>query len=131
MRVASASSVRSSLAYLLLTLTSVLCTPHALAAAKDGEAQKARQKPLQRCDQLKGDAELECLHKARERVVEARQKREADKGTAAGKSTESGKGAGSGKTAQPKSAEPDKSSGSGKTAASGKSAGADRTEGKK
>ena len=47
--------------------------------ATKGEVAKAdaqRKKPLQRCDQLKGDAELECLKKARERVVEARKKRE-------------------------------------------------------
>ena len=47
--------------------------------AKKGEVAKAdaqRKKPLQRCDQLKGDAELDCLKKARERVVEARKKRE-------------------------------------------------------
>jgi len=59
------------------------------ADAKKGEAAKGgvtksevakadaqRRKPLQRCDQLKGDAELQCLKKARERVVEAREKRE-------------------------------------------------------
>jgi hypothetical protein len=49
------------------------------ADAKKGEVAKAdaqRKKPLQRCDQLKGDAELDCLKKARERVVEARKKRE-------------------------------------------------------
>jgi hypothetical protein len=40
--------------------------------------QKNRKKPLQRCDQLNGDAELECLQKARERVVETRKKRETD-----------------------------------------------------
>ena len=47
--------------------------------AADGDVAKAdaqRKKPLQRCDQLKGDAELQCLRKARERIVEARQKRE-------------------------------------------------------
>jgi hypothetical protein len=52
--------------------------PTAVPAAS-GEVAKAeaqRKKPLQRCDQLKGDAELECLKKARERVVEARKKRE-------------------------------------------------------
>jgi hypothetical protein len=52
--------------------------PTAVTAAS-GEVAKAeaqRKKPLQRCDQLKGDAELECLKKARERVVEARKKRE-------------------------------------------------------
>ena len=51
-------------------------TAHA-AAGEVAEADAARKKPLQRCDQLKGDAELECLKKARERIVEARKKREA------------------------------------------------------
>lgn len=46
------------------------------AATDTSTAEKNRRKPLQRCDQLKGDAELECLRKARERVVESRQKRE-------------------------------------------------------
>jgi len=40
------------------------------------QAEAQRKKPLQRCDQLKGDAELDCLRKAREHVVEARKKRE-------------------------------------------------------
>ena len=135
MTVASGSSVRPSLAYLLLTLATVLCTPHALAAATEREAQQARKKPLQRCDQLKGDAELDCLQKARERVVEARQKREAGTATSkdaeSGKSTESAKGAGAGKTAQSKSAEADKSLSSKKAAASEKSADPGKSEGKK
>ena len=45
-----------------------------------GEVAKAdenRKKPLQRCDELKDKAQLDCLQKARERVVEARAKREA------------------------------------------------------
>ena len=45
-----------------------------------GEVAKAdenRKKPLQRCDELKDKAQLACLQKARERVVEARSKREA------------------------------------------------------
>ena len=45
-----------------------------------GEVAKAdenRKKPLQRCDELKDKAQLDCLQKARERVVEARTKREA------------------------------------------------------
>jgi hypothetical protein len=41
------------------------------------KAEENRKKPLQRCDQLKDKAQLECLQKARERVVEARAKREA------------------------------------------------------
>ena len=39
-------------------------------------ADAQRKKPLQRCDQLSDQAEIECLHKARERIVEARQKRQ-------------------------------------------------------
>ncbi|HYC48487.1 MAG TPA: hypothetical protein VED01_23690 [Burkholderiales bacterium] len=59
---------------------------NATPPAKDtGKATKAdvakadqdRKKPLQRCDQLKDKAQLECLEKARERIVEAREKREA------------------------------------------------------
>ena len=41
------------------------------------KAEAARKKPLQRCDELADKAQLECLQKARERIVEARQKREA------------------------------------------------------
>lgn len=40
------------------------------------KAEAARKKPLQRCDELADKAQLECLQKARERIVEARQKRE-------------------------------------------------------
>ena len=49
----------------------------ALAAAADAkEAQTARKKPLQRCDELADKAQIECLAKARERILEARKKRE-------------------------------------------------------
>jgi hypothetical protein len=69
--------VRRDLFALLLVLGFALCAPSTLAVAADTEtSQKNRRKPLQRCDQLKGDAEVECLQKARERVVEAREKRE-------------------------------------------------------
>jgi hypothetical protein len=65
--------ILSAVAALVLTCLSVA----ALAASGDvAKAQAERKKPLQRCDQLKGDAELECLKKARERVVDARKKRE-------------------------------------------------------
>ena len=47
------------------------------AAADTAQAEAARKKPLQRCDELKDKAEIECLQKARERIVEARKKREA------------------------------------------------------
>jgi hypothetical protein len=49
----------------------------ALAAAADAKDAKAqREKPLQRCDELADKAQLDCLAKARERVLEARKKRE-------------------------------------------------------
>jgi hypothetical protein len=61
----------------LVALAFACLSVAALAASGDiAKAQAERKKPLQRCDQLKGDAELECLKKARERVVEARKKRE-------------------------------------------------------
>jgi hypothetical protein len=41
------------------------------------KADENRKKPLQRCDELADKAQLECLKKARERIVEARHKREA------------------------------------------------------
>ena len=46
------------------------------AAADKKEAQVARDKPLLRCDHLTDKAQIDCLTKARERVLEARQKRE-------------------------------------------------------
>jgi hypothetical protein len=54
------------------------CTSYTALGAS-GEVAKAdadRKKPLQRCDQLKDKAELECLKKARENIVDARKKRE-------------------------------------------------------
>src|SRR5688572_12735652 len=90
MAVAQSLLVRSSLHAVLVGLAIALCAPMASVAAEDTgkaqkkasvaaedpeKAQKNRRKPLQRCDELKGDAELECLKKARERVVEARKKR--------------------------------------------------------
>lgn len=59
--------------------------PAPLKGADVAKAEAARKKPLQRCDELADKAQLECLQKARERIVDARQKREA-----------SGKGAGKG-----------------------------------
>ena len=41
------------------------------------QAEENRRKPLQRCDQLAEKAQVDCLQKARERIVEARRKREA------------------------------------------------------
>lgn len=46
------------------------------AAGETAKADAVRKKPLQRCDQLKDKAEIECLNKARERIVEARRQRE-------------------------------------------------------
>ena len=48
----------------------------AFAATDTKEAQAARNKPLLRCDQLTDKAQIDCLTKARERVLEARRKRE-------------------------------------------------------
>jgi hypothetical protein len=45
--------------------------------AETAKADENRKKPLQRCDELKDKAQLDCLQKARERIVEARSKREA------------------------------------------------------
>ena len=45
--------------------------------AEIAEAQENRKKPLQRCDQLADKAQQDCLQKARQRIVEARKKREA------------------------------------------------------
>jgi hypothetical protein len=80
MAVAFAPNMRWFVHAVLLVFALMLGAPSALAAAAEADkAEKNRRKPLQRCDQLKGDAELECLKKARERVVEARQKRESGK----------------------------------------------------
>jgi hypothetical protein len=46
--------------------------------AEVADADAARKKPLQRCDQLSDKAEVECLQKARERIVDARRKRESE-----------------------------------------------------
>lgn len=60
-------------------LTIVLAIHQAVFAASTevAKADENRKKPLQRCDQLADKAQMECLQKARERVVEARSKREA------------------------------------------------------
>ena len=44
--------------------------------SETAKADAARKKPLQRCDQLADKAQLDCLDKARENIVEARRKRE-------------------------------------------------------
>jgi len=58
-------------ATLLLALVSMCAQSGEVA-----DADAARKKPLQRCDQLSDKAEIECLQKARERIVDARRKRE-------------------------------------------------------
>ena len=45
--------------------------------SETAKADENRRKPLQRCDQVADKAQVECLKKARERIVEARSKREA------------------------------------------------------
>jgi hypothetical protein len=62
--------------YLFAVLTLVSSGVVHAADPDVGQAEAQRKKPLQRCDQLKGDAELDCLKKAREKIVEARKKRE-------------------------------------------------------
>jgi hypothetical protein len=47
------------------------------AKTENAKADENRKKPLQRCDELKDKAQLECLKKAREQVLQARAKREA------------------------------------------------------
>lgn len=59
-----------------VTLVLALC-PAFAHGAEVADADAARKKPLQRCDQLSDKAEIECLQKARERIVDARRKREA------------------------------------------------------
>ena len=62
----------------LAVLAMALAQGVALAAVGDAaQADAARKKPLQRCDQLKAEAEIECLKKARERISETRKQREA------------------------------------------------------
>jgi hypothetical protein len=63
-----------SVAVLLGLFCSGGTAPAAAADAK--EAKVEREKPLQRCDQLADKAQLDCLARARERVLEARKKRE-------------------------------------------------------
>ena len=64
-------NLRAASILVVIGLHSTVC-----AAGDTAQADAARKKPLQRCDELKDKAELECLQKARERIVEARQKRE-------------------------------------------------------
>lgn len=48
--------------------------------ADRAKAEENRKKPLQRCDQLAEKAQQDCLQKARQRIVDARKKREAAEG---------------------------------------------------
>ena len=62
---------------LVVAALAIACVHGGLAVAGDAaQADVARKKPLQRCDQLGDKAEIECLKKARERIVEARKQRE-------------------------------------------------------
>jgi hypothetical protein len=67
------TTIRLAIAFLTFVCASLTAVA---ATGEVAEADAARKKPLQRCDQLKGDAELDCLKKARERIVDARKKRE-------------------------------------------------------
>jgi hypothetical protein len=60
--------------------------------AEKAKADENRKKPLQRCDPLADKAQQDCLEKARQRIVEARQKREAsEKGGGAREKQAAGK----------------------------------------
>ena len=60
--------------------------------ADKAKATENRKKPLQRCDELADKAQQDCLQKARQRIVEARAKREASaKGGAAREQQATGK----------------------------------------
>ena len=62
---------------LAIASLAIVCAHAGFATAGDAaQADAARRKPLQRCDQLGDKAEIECLKKARERIVEARKQRE-------------------------------------------------------
>lgn len=89
---------RSALVLLIATSMSGVAS----AASDTAKADAERRKPLQRCDELKDKAELECLKKAREHIVEARKKRES--ATAQAKTT-SGKSVPEAKTPVGKSAD--------------------------
>jgi hypothetical protein len=52
----------------------------ATSKSAPAKAEQNRKKPLQRCDELADKAQLDCLQKARQSVVEARKKREASSG---------------------------------------------------
>ena len=78
MAIASGPRVRCYLNGSVIALSLALLAPAlSFAAADTAKAEENRKKPLQRCGELKDDAQLQCLQKARERVVEARKKREA------------------------------------------------------
>lgn len=67
------------------------------ASAETAKADENRKKPLQRCDELADQAQLACLRKARERIVESRSKREASASNGADKNAKSIKAEKSGK----------------------------------
>ena len=67
---------RNSRLLLLASTLWLACTGASAATGEVAQADAQRKKPLQRCDQMSDTAEIDCLKKARERIVEARQKRE-------------------------------------------------------
>lgn len=71
---------------LAIAVLAIACAQGGIAAAGDAaQADAARKKPLQRCDELGDRAEIECLKKARESIVDARKQREGSaKGEAKG-----------------------------------------------
>ncbi|HEX2825324.1 MAG TPA: hypothetical protein VHP37_03185 [Burkholderiales bacterium] len=79
-RIAAALAFALAMPALAATAESVKSDSAKSAPPTKGEVAKAdqnRRKPLQRCDELKDKAQLDCLQKAREKIVEARAKREA------------------------------------------------------
>jgi hypothetical protein len=79
MAVAWTVRVRLSIPLCAAVTAVLLCASATAFAGTDASSAEAnRKKPLQRCDQLKDKAELECLNKARERVVDARKKRQSE-----------------------------------------------------
>jgi hypothetical protein len=87
MPVACAARVGPRPYFFAIALVVALGAPAPSFGATDAaKADANRKKPLQRCSELKDDAQLRCLEQARERVVEERKKREAqDAGKSDGK----------------------------------------------
>jgi hypothetical protein len=75
----------SRLAARMALLTAGLALAAASGVAVAAEKSPARKIPLERCDQLSGKAQTECLEKARLQVLEARRARMASPELAEGK----------------------------------------------